>query len=116
MGLERWASGSLPFRCAVVVCLFLSAFRVGQLYAKESSPASAADFSVRFRIEGAPDEVRAKSITDIDQMDEMIAAALSFVRDATQPGDRTQLELASLLEEGWRIQAPKKLVRATGRG
>jgi signal transduction histidine kinase len=53
---------------------------------------------LRFRIEGAPDDVRAKSIADIDQMDEMIAAALSFVRDATQPGDRTQLELASLLE------------------
>jgi hypothetical protein len=25
-------------------------------------------------------------------------------------------ELASLLEEGWRIQAPKRLVRAAGRG
>ena len=31
-------------------------------------------------------------------MDEMISAALSFVRDATQPGQRSQLELASLLE------------------
>ncbi|MBN9319834.1 MAG: two-component sensor histidine kinase [Caulobacterales bacterium 68-7] len=53
---------------------------------------------LRFRIEGAPDDVRAKSIGDIDQMDEMISTALAFVRDATQPGDRSQLELASLLE------------------
>ncbi len=53
---------------------------------------------LRFRIEGAPDDVRAKSISDIDQMDEMISAALAFVRDATRPGERSQLELASLLE------------------
>jgi signal transduction histidine kinase len=35
---------------------------------------------------------------DIDQMEEMISAALAFVRDASQAGERTALELASLLE------------------
>jgi two-component system OmpR family sensor kinase len=53
---------------------------------------------LRFRIESAPEEVRAKMATDIDQMEEMIAAALTFVRDASRPADRTPLELSSLLE------------------
>ena len=35
---------------------------------------------------------------DIDQMEEMISAALTFVRDASRPGERTPLELSSLLE------------------
>jgi two-component system OmpR family sensor kinase len=53
---------------------------------------------LRFRIESAPEEVRAKMAADIDQMEEMIAAALTFVRDASRPADRTRLELSSLLE------------------
>jgi signal transduction histidine kinase len=35
---------------------------------------------------------------DIDQMEEMISAALTFVRDTSRPGERTPLELSSLLE------------------
>ena len=53
---------------------------------------------LRFRIEGLPDEQRAKISADIDQMEEMISAALNFVRDTTRPGERTPLELSSLLE------------------
>jgi signal transduction histidine kinase len=53
---------------------------------------------LRFRIEAAPEEARAKLAADIDQMDEMISAALNFVRDATQNGARVKLELSSLLE------------------
>lgn len=53
---------------------------------------------LRFRIENVPDDVRAKMATDIDQMEEMISATLTFVRDASRPGDRTPLELSSLLE------------------
>ncbi len=53
---------------------------------------------LRFRIEGLPDEQRAKISADIDQMEEMISAALMFVRDASKPGERTPLELSSLLE------------------
>lgn len=53
---------------------------------------------LRFRIESAPEEVRAKMSADIDQMEEMISAALTFVRDSTKPGERTPLELSSLLE------------------
>ena len=53
---------------------------------------------LRFRIEGLPDEQRKKISADIDQMEEMISAALNFVRDTTRPGERTPLELSSLLE------------------
>ena len=53
---------------------------------------------LRFRIESAPEETRAKLAADIDQMDEMISAALAFVRDATQPGGRAKVELSSLVE------------------
>jgi signal transduction histidine kinase len=53
---------------------------------------------LRFRIETLPDPQRAKMAADIDQMEAMISAALTFVRDASQPGQRTPLELSSLLE------------------
>ena len=53
---------------------------------------------LRFRIEGLPDDQKVKMGADIDQMEEMIAAALTFVRDASRPGERTPLELSSLLE------------------
>ncbi|HSV04381.1 MAG TPA: ATP-binding protein [Phenylobacterium sp.] len=53
---------------------------------------------LRFRIESLPDDQRAKIAADIDQMEAMISAALTFVRDAGQPGQRTPLELSSLLE------------------
>ena len=53
---------------------------------------------LRFRIEGAPDDVRDKVVADIDQMDAMISSALAFVRDATQPYERQRLELCSLVE------------------
>jgi signal transduction histidine kinase len=53
---------------------------------------------LRFRIENVPEDVRAKMAADIDQMEEMISAALTFVRDTSRPGERTPLELSSLLE------------------
>jgi signal transduction histidine kinase len=53
---------------------------------------------LRFRIEGLPEDQKAKISNDIDQMEEMISAALTFVRDASRPGERTPLELSSLLE------------------
>jgi signal transduction histidine kinase len=53
---------------------------------------------LKFRIEAAPDALRPKLAADIDQMEAMIAATLSFVTDATRPRERTPLELASLIE------------------
>lgn len=53
---------------------------------------------LRFRIEAAPEEQRAKMAADIEQMEQMISATLAFVRDATRPAERTRLELSSLLE------------------
>jgi signal transduction histidine kinase len=53
---------------------------------------------LRFRIEGAPEDLRAKMSADLDEMEAMISATLSFVRDATQASQRTKLELSSLVE------------------
>lgn len=53
---------------------------------------------LKFRIEAAPEDARLKMAADIDQMEAMIAATLTFVRDATRAGERTPLELSSLLE------------------
>ncbi|MBI1405085.1 MAG: HAMP domain-containing protein [Caulobacter sp.] len=53
---------------------------------------------LKFRIEAAPDDLKAKLAGDIDQMEAMIAATLGFVGDATRPRERTRLELASLVE------------------
>jgi signal transduction histidine kinase len=53
---------------------------------------------LRFRVEAAPEETRAKMNSDIDQMEAMIAATLTFVRDANGDPKRTRLELSSLLE------------------
>jgi two-component system OmpR family sensor kinase len=53
---------------------------------------------LRFRVEAAPEEARAKMNSDIDQMEAMIAATLTFVRDAGGDPQRTRLELSSLLE------------------
>lgn len=53
---------------------------------------------LRFRVEAAPEEAQAKMTADIDQMEAMIAATLTFVRDAQADPHRTRLELSSLLE------------------
>jgi signal transduction histidine kinase len=53
---------------------------------------------LRFRIESAPEPLRAKMAAEIDQMDAMIAATLAFVRGASQTGERQRLELLSLVE------------------
>jgi two-component system, OmpR family, sensor kinase len=53
---------------------------------------------LRFRVEGAPDDLRRKMTADIDQMEAMISATLGFVRDASHPGVRERLELVSLVE------------------
>lgn len=53
---------------------------------------------LRFRLEGLPDDQRAKIAADLDQMEEMVSAALTFVRDTGRSAERTRLELSSLLE------------------
>jgi two-component system OmpR family sensor kinase len=53
---------------------------------------------LKFRIEAAPEDLKAKLAVDIDQMEAMIAATMGFVSDATRPRERTRLELASLVE------------------
>ena len=51
---------------------------------------------IRFRVEEAPKSVREKIIADIDEMEAMIAATLSFVRDASSLVAREPIDLAQL--------------------
>jgi two-component system OmpR family sensor kinase len=53
---------------------------------------------IRFKMEGAPKELRSAVGTDIDQMEAMISAALAFVHDASRPHERETLDLLSVLE------------------
>ena len=53
---------------------------------------------LRFRIEAAPEPLRTKMAGEIDQMDAMIAATLTFVRGAALQSERKRLELVSLVE------------------
>ncbi len=53
---------------------------------------------IAFRIEGAPDAVRAPVQADIEQMRAMIAATIGFVRGTTGPATRIPVDIAALLE------------------
>jgi signal transduction histidine kinase len=53
---------------------------------------------LRFRIEAAPDPLRAELANDIDEMDQMIGAALAFVRDGSREGPHCRVDLASVVE------------------
>jgi signal transduction histidine kinase len=51
---------------------------------------------LRFRVEGAPEEVRNRAAGDIEQMDAMISAALAFVRGESGGAERSPLDLGAL--------------------
>jgi signal transduction histidine kinase len=53
---------------------------------------------MRFRIEGAPADLKTKLSRDIDQMDAMVEGTLAFVHEASSPHQRVKLEIASLVE------------------
>ena len=53
---------------------------------------------LRFRIETAPDALRAKLSGDVDEMEAMISATMAFVRDAAHPRKNARLEIASIVE------------------
>jgi signal transduction histidine kinase len=53
---------------------------------------------VRFRIERAPPELKTAVDADLTQMEQMISAVLSFIREAAAPGAREKLDLLSVVE------------------
>lgn len=53
---------------------------------------------MRFKLERAPPSLRAAIGRDMDQMEEMIASVLSFMRDEVQAETRQVVDLRSLLE------------------
>ncbi|MBW8735317.1 MAG: HAMP domain-containing protein, partial [Asticcacaulis sp.] len=52
---------------------------------------------IRFKVENLPDATRAAILSDVGQMEAMIADVLSFIRDSDQAGRRERLDLASLV-------------------
>ncbi|WP_443749777.1 ATP-binding protein [Asticcacaulis solisilvae] len=52
---------------------------------------------IRFKVEGLPDATRAAILSDVGQMEAMIADVLAFIRDSDQAGAREKLDLASLV-------------------
>lgn len=54
---------------------------------------------MRFRIEDLPDELRAGMLEDVEEMEQMISSVLAFLRDASEPGAREQLDLSSIVED-----------------
>lgn len=53
---------------------------------------------MRFRLERAPEDVRAGMLHDISQMEAMLSGVLAFIRDASEVTVRERIELRSLLE------------------
>ncbi len=52
---------------------------------------------IAFRIEGAPDDMREKVQSDVEQMRAMIAATIAFVRGSSAPLRPQRIDLAALL-------------------
>ncbi len=52
---------------------------------------------LRFRVEAAPEEIRAKTAQDIEQMDSMISAALAFARGDAAAAPHVKLDLSALV-------------------
>lgn len=53
---------------------------------------------IAFRIEGAPDELRAAVQSDVEQMRAMIAATIGYIRGIPDAGARVEVDVAVLLE------------------
>lgn len=72
---------------------------------------------LRFRLETAPEPLRARAIADIDEMEAMIAATLRLVRDEVAAGPTERIELAPLLAAlvtGYREQGAKVALDVDG--
>lgn len=55
---------------------------------------------MRFRIEDVPDnDVRDGLLEEVEAMEAMIAQVIDYIRDASMPGARERLDLATLVEE-----------------
>lgn len=53
---------------------------------------------IRFKMERAPEELRASVLADVAQMEQMIGDVLAFISDEGKPRQRERLDLLSLVE------------------
>jgi signal transduction histidine kinase len=53
---------------------------------------------MRFKLEKAPPELKAALASDVDQMEQMVAAVLAFIREGAETRPRERLDLLSVVE------------------
>lgn len=53
---------------------------------------------IRFKMEGAPDPLKASVLGDVAQMEQMLQGVLAFIRNESTPRTRERLDLLSLVE------------------
>lgn len=53
---------------------------------------------IRFKLEGADEMLKHAVLSDVEKMEQMIAAVLAFIRDESEPRQRQRLDLLSLVE------------------
>ncbi|MBB3954434.1 ATP-binding protein [Novosphingobium sediminicola] len=54
---------------------------------------------LRFRLEDVPDEQRDALLAEVDEMEMMISQVIAFIREASTPGARQRLDLATLVAD-----------------
>jgi signal transduction histidine kinase len=54
---------------------------------------------MRFRIEEIDDQLRDGMLHEVEEMEAMITSVLAFIRDASEPGSRERLDLATIVED-----------------
>lgn len=54
---------------------------------------------LRFRLEDVPDDQREALLAEVDEMEMMISQVIAFIRDASTPGARQRLDLATLVAD-----------------
>ena len=53
---------------------------------------------LRYKIDSAPEPLKAQVLSDVDRMEAMIGSVLAFIREASEPGRRERLDLRSIVE------------------
>jgi signal transduction histidine kinase len=53
---------------------------------------------IRYKLEKAPEEVKAQVLSDVEKMEQMISSVLAFIREESEPRRRERLDLLSVVE------------------
>ncbi len=53
---------------------------------------------IRYKLEGAPEDLKTQVLSDVERMEQMIGQVLAFIREAAEPRRRERLDLLSVIE------------------